>query len=221
MTTAPKARFKARAIKPVVTLDPARLEAEMLRLWETVKTQTGSTPDAVVGIAAGGFVCAKLLEPTIDRPILSCAMRRASSHTKDASAATKLLRHIPYGLSNWLRRVEDVMLARKTARSAQKIPAPTEALKQDIAAIVETVGHQGARHILVIDDAVDSGATLACVHGALKSSLQLTLQSNLDAAITLTTAVVTQTRPDTLFAPDIVLHEGALCRFPWSHDFRG
>ena len=200
-----------RRIKPVVTLDQARLRADMKRLWD--RAQAGEqAPDAIVGVATGGLVCARLLEDDVEVEIFSVAMRRASSATKEAMGVSRILHRLPYGLTNWLRRLEDGLLARRAARAPTPVPAPTPALTQDVAEIARAVQERGLRHLLVIDDAVDSGATLACVLNSLTEAL--------GPDVTLSSAVVTQTRAATLCTPDIALYHGTLCRFPWSHDFK-
>jgi hypoxanthine phosphoribosyltransferase len=67
-----------------------------------------------------------------------------------------------------------------------------------------------AQRVLVVDDAVDSGVTLATV-------LRL-LRETSPADTELRSAVVTVTLAQPLAEPDFVLYRGVLCRFPWSFD---
>lgn len=64
--------------------------------------------------------------------------------------------------------------------------------------------------VMVVDDAVDSGITLAAV--------LRTLRACCPPATELRTAAITVTRPDPVVKPDYALYRGVLCRFPWSFD---
>lgn len=205
-------------VKPVITLDNRRLEKAMAALWVEVSGASASTrPDGIVGIATGGLVCARVLCRQVPLPLFSCALRRPSTAAKSNPLARRALAVMPYGLTNWLRRLEDWLLERKTARGqpddAVRPAEPNEILAADIAEIAAHVRQAGLRHLVVIDDAVDSGVTLGTVVSALRAALP-------DTTV-LTTAVVAQTRPAPAFAPDVALYKSSLCRFPWSFDFRG
>jgi hypoxanthine phosphoribosyltransferase len=67
--------------------------------------------------------------------------------------------------------------------------------------------------VLVVDDAVDSGVTLATVLRLLRESSPPDTQFR--------SAVVTVTLAQPLAEPDFVLYRGVLCRFPWSFDAAG
>jgi hypoxanthine phosphoribosyltransferase len=66
------------------------------------------------------------------------------------------------------------------------------------------------RRLLLVDDAVDSGVTLAAVMQRLKAACP--------PGTEIQSAAIVQTTPRPLLAPDHVLYNGALCRFPWSFD---
>lgn len=68
----------------------------------------------------------------------------------------------------------------------------------------------GAARILVVDDAVDSGATLLGVVNAAKAAVPLA---------DVRSAVITQTTTAPMTAPDYTLYnDKTLIRFPWSLD---
>lgn len=196
--------------KRVVTLDEAALAAEMQRLWE-VMVSAGLRPDGVVGIATGGVRCAEHLRGRVAGGVMTCAMRRAGTAKKRRSPLVGLLARMPYLLTDELRRAEDALLEQKAAGG--QVPVATGALLADVAAIAARVRAEGLRTLAVIDDAVDSGGTLACVMAALREALP--------PGTVLVSAVVTQTRPEPLVRPDFRLHDQVLCRFPWSFDFHG
>jgi hypoxanthine phosphoribosyltransferase len=64
--------------------------------------------------------------------------------------------------------------------------------------------------VMVVDDAVDSGVTLAAVLRTLRESCP--------PGTELRTAAITVTRPSPAVEPDYALWRGVLCRFPWSFD---
>lgn len=66
------------------------------------------------------------------------------------------------------------------------------------------------QRLLVVDDAVDSGVTLATVLNVLRALCP--------AGTEIRSAVVTVTLDGPLIQPDFALHRGILCRFPWSFD---
>jgi hypoxanthine phosphoribosyltransferase len=70
-----------------------------------------------------------------------------------------------------------------------------------------------AAHVLVVDDAVDSGVTLATVLRVLRENSPSDTQFR--------SAVITVTLAQPLAEPDFVLYRGVLCRFPWSFDATG
>lgn len=199
--------------KRVVTLDDERLRREMYRLWQTV-LDAGERPEALIGIATGGIFCARALEAAAAVPVLTCTMRRKSTKTKSASPMTRALPYLPYAVTDLMRQYEDIFFERRVQSAGPaRIPEPSPSLSKDIAEIAEFVRGQGLKSVLVIDDAVDSGATLGCVVDALRAALTPETR--------VISAVVTQTRPDPLFMADFSLYHLVLCRFPWSFDFRG
>lgn len=199
--------------KKVVTIGPDDLTRNMIQILDLVRKR-GDNPDCVVGIATGGLLCADALRPVMDLPILSCAMRRKSTETKKKSHLTKILAYLPYRITDALRIYEDKALEKKRKKVFHpKIPEPSESLCQDVSTITQTVRAQGLKTVLVVDDAVDSGATMGCVIQCLKDHLPVGTK--------VISAVVTQTRPDPIYTPNVALHYLVLCRFPWSFDYRG
>lgn len=201
-----------RRSKPVITLDETDLENAMCELWAKVDAR-GGAPDGIVGIATGGLRCAEKLIGRVPVPLYSCAMRRPATEIKRRPAIRRVLRALPYGISNWLRRVEDRQLEKADKNARSKAIIASAQLLEDVDAISRKVKERKQRHLVLIDDAVDSGATLGCVVATLRAALP--------PETMLTVAVLTQTRSKPAFLPDVVLYRETLCRFPWSFDFRG
>lgn len=199
-------------IKPVITIDEAGLGRAVLSLWEQVSLR-GAPPDAIVGIATGGLLCAEKLKDRLNVPVFSCAMRRPSTAAKNSSPLQVVLHSLPYAISNCLRRIEDRVLANAASKAPPANRQPSAQLLADVAAIKDAAVALGLRHVLVLDDAVDSGATLGCVVSALRAAFS--------AETRITTAVICETRSSASFRPDVALFRETLCRFPWSLDFRG
>lgn len=199
-------------IKPVVTFDEEALARAMRVLWAKVEDQYVS-PDCIVGIAAGGLRCAQKLQSTVHVPIFSCALHRPGTRVKQRNAVKGALGSLPYRVSNWMRRIEDRILMMR-AKKAQKDDLPATAqLVFDVSAIAKQVLEKDIHHLVIIDDAVDSGMTLVRVVNALRAALPPDRR--------LTTAVIAQTRSNVALQPDVLLYRNTLCRFPWSFDFRG
>ena len=75
-----------------------------------------------------------------------------------------------------------------------------------------TVLKEGGLNVLVVDDAVDSGATLRNVISALM---------DISPNNVIKTAALTVTRKSPIVMPDYYLyHDRTLMRFPWSEDRR-
>jgi hypoxanthine phosphoribosyltransferase len=121
-----------------------------------------------------------------------------------------MARRLPYAITDRLRVIED----RIGQQEPLTIPAPTETLTEELTRIGEEVVAKGIQRVAVVDDAVDSGATLACV--------MRTLRESLPASVEVRSAVITTTRLPELTAghPDFKIYDLTLLRFPWSFDYK-
>lgn len=182
----------------VMTLDPAAFDAACLRL--EADAAAAGVPDLVVGIATGGDrVAARMF---VEVPHVSVSLRRPSTPRKErAGALFGLLRRMPRRVADLLRMAEARILV---SRPARVLPLT---LPPDVSAAIA-----GARRVLVVDDAVDSGATLRAVLDAVGSVAG-------DREVRSAALTVTTRHP--LATPDHALwREGVLIRFPWSKDYR-
>lgn len=183
----------------VVTLTPARFADACTRLQMQME-HNGFRPDLVVGIATGGVEVAKLIFKDIAHVQIVC--QRPSTRTKGKHAMLmRIVRACPLWLRNWLRIAEARWLARTERR-------PVTAVLPDASRFPIVV----ARTILVVDDAVDSGATLRQVLAEVH-------RLNADAVVR--TAALTVTTPEPVCMPDYTLYNNrTLLRFPWSMDMK-
>jgi hypoxanthine phosphoribosyltransferase len=194
----------------VETFSPARLADAAEKLW-TGYIQRYGMPHAVIGIANGGARLAAMMRTLIpdvaQLPYLVIVAQRPETSRKKRMQATRLLCRLPYALTNSLRRVEAIYREHKVGDQPVlplQLTVP-ESFRTDFSALPPSA------HILVLDDAVDTGQTL--------QNVLLTLQT-LRPDCFLRTAAITLTMRRTVKKPDLVLYEYVLCRFPWSYDYR-
>lgn len=185
----------------VLTLNSAAFTAACRDLYDKVNAD-GYQYDMLVGIASGGvFVAAQAHAPNT----FSITHQRASTASKQGKFK-KIVKKLPRRVNDLLRCIESVWLGFRERNIDPEKLAPA-ILPDELAQALE--GFQG--RILVVDDAVDSGATLVSVYSALSMAApQAEIRS----------AAITITRPNPLITPDYYLYfNRTLVRFPWSSDF--
>jgi hypoxanthine phosphoribosyltransferase len=170
-------------------------------------------PDLLVGIRTGGLVVAEAMSRAAPHriPVMPLTCRRASTGVKSRfRLLPTILAALPRPAVDCLRWGEHHLLTarRRTQSKVQHVDHAEAA----------AIGHHLAQgtmssRVLVVDDAVDSGVTLATV-------LRL-LRENTTPDTQFRSAVVTVTLAEPLAEPDYVLYRGILCRFPWSLDATG
>ncbi len=189
----------------VVTFNPTLLAEACHQLSCRVKAG-GFTPSLLIGIQHGGAEVARRMRNDFPEAAY-CEVRlsRPGTRQKSQGLAHRLLQHLPLWICNTLRIVESRV---NEWRSKGKDPVRigTIRLPQDITSTLSNPS------ILLIDDAIDTGATIQ------QARLQLLKQF---PDITIRVAVITVTIPHPLCDADFCLyHNRTLCRFPWSNDYR-
>ena len=168
-------------------------------------------PDVLIGIPTGGRHVARAMAKAtgFTTPILEMTCRRPSSKLKPGSGAIKrTIAKLPRPALDRLRVIEHAILTRM---SGSPPSTPYRFEQRELDAIERWAAGAGRRPtILVVDDAVDSGATLSQVLERVRH-LAPRNATILSAAITVTTA-----RPRAM--PDYSLFHRQLCRFPWALD---
>lgn len=175
----------------VKTFDDSALQQAAFELEALVRKNF--TPDIVIGIRTGGERVARHMGITQQ---FSISCQRPGTAKK--KCITPFLRILPYSITNQLRRAEHALLARRTPATA-------------IATGALPALPPGSR-ILIVDDAVDSGATLAAALEYVRKAV--------DSSCIIRTAAITLTTITPLVEPDYTLYRYVLCRFPWSFDYR-
>ncbi len=183
----------------VVTLHNDDFIAHCRALEEAIRSDFA--PDLVVAIASGGTYVAERMFTNI--PHTDISARRPSTQSKGRMEfAWRVIKALPEPLRNLLRITESKLLAKR--RPATEFDPSS----------INGTAYQGAKNILVVDDAVDSGATLGTVLDALRDIVP---NANIRSAVlTITTA-----RPAVY--PDYTIYhytDKTLLRFPWSKDYR-
>lgn len=192
----------------VITIDD--LQATASELLERVRSQ-GWEPDLVVGIERGGAEIARVMSAESRLPLVTLRIQRPSTSKKNRGAdiLRGVLRRSPRWAADILRQIEDWWLRRKHTASP---PAFDDAHDLDVRGDSELLNR--ATCTLIVDDAIDSGSTLAMASDFVAGRSA--------ATSTLVRAVVARTRPPQAQAvsPEVVLHERVLVRFPWALDYR-
>lgn len=190
----------------VQTLDKIQLSYASAELAASI---SAFTPDLLIGIRSGGYVVAEEMAAHFPQAtLLSITCRRAGTKKKQDSVFKKILRQLPSGITGFLRIIEHIMLT-QLRPPKKNIFTPDE---EELSRIKQSLRLLHHPHILIIDDAVDSGATLAAVVEAVKRVA--------GEGATIKTAVITVTTPSPFVEPNFMLHRYVLCRFPWSLDFK-
>jgi hypoxanthine phosphoribosyltransferase len=205
----------------VITLTPALLAEACSQLSCRVKAG-GCSPSLLIGIQHGGAEVARRMRSDFPEAAY-CEVRlsRPGTEQKSNGLTHRLLQHLPLWMCDTLRIVESRV---NEWRSKGKDPVRigTIRLPQDIASNLSNPSNpsnpqtpqtlQTPPSILLIDDAIDTGATIQ------QARLQLLEQF---PDITIRVAVITVTIPHPLCDADFCLyHNRTLCRFPWSNDYR-
>ena len=178
----------------VVTLDNAALAEVCARLERSVLS-SGFRPDAVLSIATGGIKVGELMFSKA--PHLTTKLQRPSTKAKK-SFVKNIVKRLPRPVQDAMRVAEAGILElapTRAADSSQVILPPLEDFK----------------NILIVDDAVDSGATLETVLKAVGQAAPEAIVKS--AAVTVTTR-------QPLVTPDFsIFNNLTLIRFPWSMDW--
>ena len=166
-------------------------------------------PALLIGIRTGGYIVAQAMRDAAARPLdlapLTC--RRGSTRAKaGVPGFAAVLTKLPLPVLDQLRRFEHRLLTSRKRPLGDRVldPAEVNALRVQLSSLA------AGNCVVVVDDAVDSGATLAAVIDFARGAVS--------PGVGVHSAAVTVTIEDPLVKPDISLYQGVLCRFPWSFD---
>ena len=178
----------------VITWDEKKLREGCRRLEEMAR---GFEPDLIVAIANGGIPIAQYM--FIDIPHCKIECHRQSTTIKSKySLIWSIIRKLPLPVKD-LMRIAEAKLLKRNSRSTDVYidPSTYRMLEQ-------------SRRILLVDDALDSGTTMAQV---IKHIGEISGERKVASAV----ITITTSAPKIL--PDYILYnDSTLIRFPWAND---
>lgn len=166
-------------------------------------------PDMVIGVLTGGGYVGKEVFHSLPyrekRFYIETKVQRTNTKTKGKGIIKQLFKYSPIFLLDWMRMLESVILEQRARRKNPKREGRIN-FPQDIDFFLRSE----PKKVLLIDDAIDSGATLHLIKGYLENHY---------TNITVKIAVITVTTPNPIVDADYFLfHNRILVRFPWSND---
>jgi len=191
---------------PVITLDDHLFASECSRLAKSIEERF--PPDLIIGIPTGGDLMAKNIRSQNffeGIPYTTALLQRTSSQIKKKSKISLILKKLPRPLTNTLRRIESTAREFKFEKTSKSIAPRIPIVSPDALKLIND-----SHKILILDDAIDSGATMAGVVALVK---------NANPKAQLYTAVLTTTFKSPLIKADLSVYHATLLRFPWSEDF--
>lgn len=185
----------------VITFSPSLLDEAAQQLARRIAA-AGCRPTLLVGIRHGGAEVAQRMRDAFpDAAYEEVRLCRPDTARKSQGAMHRLLRRLPRWTCDILRMAESY-LGEWRSRRQPPVRLGEVRLSQPLAP---------GDVVLLIDDAIDTGATL------LKARQQLLAQH---PGIVVRVAVITVTTPHPAIEADFCLyHNRTLCRFPWSADY--
>lgn len=194
----------------VVTLHESQLMFFSQKLALNVLS-SGYRPDLIIGIKTGGafvseFLYDVLLNYDDNISYYEVSLKRHLSHKKQYLKVNYFLKYFPYIMLNLMRNLE-VYLYELTKPSNYILNRQNDIIirEEDIKTT------KNAKNILLVDDAIDSGATLLEVKAKISTI-------NMNAQIK--SAVLTSTHKSSYISADFTLFERVLLRCPWSNDYK-
>ena len=193
----------------VITLDKPEFESACDEL--AVKIAETGNVTALIGVRAGGATVAKLVFNYLQQQekkleYYEAGAARYATAAKNSHGIKGIFKYIPVVFLDWLRIAEHyiVNLRMKLSAEAERSVCLDDGLVDYL---------NGLKHgrLFIIDDAIDSGATVKVLRDEIKL-----IKPDLEVKVAV--LVVTQKKP--LVTPDVCLYRNVLLRFPWSSDFK-
>jgi uncharacterized protein len=187
----------------VRTLDASGFEEACASLMRLV--QTSYVPELLIGIRTGGLAVAQAMWRTA--PGMPAVIPLTCRYP--ATEPTSRVRWLPNKLQSSPRWRTEAGVQRISigcsSRLSRHLPD-----QQESVAIGSVVATGAATKLLVVDDAVGCGMTLAAALRALRCARPPHTE--------IRSAAIAVTLDDPPMAPDYALYRNVLCRFPWSLD---
>ena len=193
----------------IITLSENEFDAACMRLAEKISLH--KKPDVIVGVKNGGAIVAEAIYKIFlangnGLKYYNVRASRNSSKAKKKYRLSYFFRFLPVMLLNLLRLIEHYYLKINMIfyTNHERNIKLTDDFRRDVGKLTKGC-------VFIIDDALDSGATISNLIEELNQ-----LNPNLDYRSAV--LVVTQNSP--VISPDVYLYSNVLLRFPWSSDFK-
>ena len=167
-------------------------------------------PDVIIGVLnGGGYVGRQIVQVSPkETTYVEVKIQRDGTTKKEKGLIHRILQSLPYGILNILRILESIVLEYKSKKNNTKRKG-TIKLPDNV---VSFLSDGENKKVLLVDDAIDSGATLLLIKQYLMSKFE-----NIDVKI----AVITITTKQPLVVADYYrYYNRTLIRFPWSNDIK-
>lgn len=167
-------------------------------------------PDVIIGVLnGGGYVGRQIVQVSPkETTYVEVKIQRDGTTKKEKGLIHRILQSLPYGVLNILRILESIVLEYKSKKNNTKRKGKIK-LPENVVSLLSDGKH---KKVLLVDDAIDSGATLLLIKQYLKSKFE-----NIDVKI----AVITITTKQPLVVADYYrYYNRTLIRFPWSNDIK-
>jgi hypoxanthine phosphoribosyltransferase len=166
------------------------------------------SPDIMISIKTGGAYVGKQILEKMDNSDVKYAevmIQRGHTRRKEKKWIHIVIKKIPKFLADWIRIGESATLYIKS-RLKKPVRSGEIQFREDIINLLR----EGGKNILLVDDSIDSGASMEFLHSYLKK----TYPSN-----TIKIAVIAVTTNNPIIDADFyIYHNWTQARFPWSHD---
>ncbi|MCD7924708.1 MAG: hypothetical protein LUI85_08435 [Bacteroides sp.] len=178
----------------------------------TQKISKDYNPDLVIGVLTGGGYVGKeifhFLPHSEKQLYIETKIQRVNTKTKEKGIIKRILKYSPTFLLDWMRMLEAIVLEQKAKRENNLKREGVISFPPNVDSFLKSE----FKKVLLIDDAIDSGATLHLLKGYLEDHY---------ANVIVKVAVITVTTPNPIVNADYFLfHDRVLVRFPWSNDVK-
>lgn len=194
----------------VVTLRQHEFEQACFRLAKDVALQY--SPDVIIGILTGGAYLGRIIYDVLNddgtKKYVEVAAHRPGHQVRGNGFVKWVFSLLPQSALDGLRILESKILE---WRNRGRTPEPRHVNVEMPAGVQKKLSEGGCR-VLIVDDAIDSGATMASV----KDYIEREYPGNM-----VKTAVITVTTASPAVEADFSLYrDRVLVRFPWSNDMK-
>ncbi|MDH5386871.1 MAG: phosphoribosyltransferase family protein [Gammaproteobacteria bacterium] len=193
----------------VITLNKSEFEQACDSL--AVKLAESGDITALIGVRSGGATVAKLVFGYLEKQggnleYFEAGASRYATAAKKTRSIKILFKFLPRFILDWLRIVEHYIVTLRMKLS--------DDVERDVrldSRLVDYLANLESGRIIIIDDAIDSGATVKILLDELCA---------INPLLEYKIAVLVVTKNVPLVYPDFCLYKNVLLRFPWSSDYK-